>query len=880
MSLAKAYNPQKYEDEIYKTWLESGYFNPDNLPFETDKHYAVMMPPPNATGVLHLGHASMLAIEDVFVRYHRLLGENALWLPGTDHAAIATQTKVEKLIAKEGETRHSLGREKFLKKVKDYVAETQNTIRSQIKKVGSSCDWSREAYTLSDDLSYAVKEIFIKMYNDDLIYRGPRIVNWCPRCGSTLADDEVEHKEENTKLYYFKYNKDFPFVIATTRPETKLGDTAVAVNPDDERFKDYIGKEIKTEFLGIPLKLKVIADKEVDPEFGTGALGVTPAHSLVDYEMYEEHKLDLIEVIDQEGKIKKGFGEFSGLSAVEARKLIVKRLEENDLMEKTEDVKHNISICYRCDTPIEPLISTQWFIDVNKKISKRNNKTLKELALQAVNGGLYGDKDKEINIIPERFTKIYNHWIENLKPWCISRQIWWGHRIPVYYCDACNEVIVAHEKPEVCPKCSSSNISQDEDTLDTWFSSGLWTFSPLGWPDENAEDLKNYHPTDLLETGYDILFFWVARMILMTTYALEEIPFHNVYLHGLVRDGEGRKMSKSLGNGIDPIEMSKKYGTDAVRLTLLFGNTPGSDIPVSESKIEGNRNFVNKIWNISRFILSSVDKIEYIDNCPKAKTLADKWILNKLAELKQDYYSNMDKYNMVIVGENLREFTRDLFADWYLEVSKVEGGKDKILLYVWQQLLRLWHPFIPFVTELLWENLQQDDLLLISTFDKDKKIIIDESKQVNKDFTLLQAVITAIRNVKNEYKITSKDLIVNYQGERKELIEENKDIILDLARIKDIVCAKSTNKKAVHQVFEGLELFVDLKDTLDFDKEAQRIRAEITNMKNLLKSVQGKLENKDFLNKAPEKIVLKEKAKEKEYIEKLEKLEEKLELFI
>ena len=874
MELAKAYQPQDYEDEIYKKWLDSGYFNPDNLPFETDEHYSIMMPPPNATGVLHLGHASMVAIEDTMIRYNRLLGKKALWLPGTDHAAIATQTKVEKIIAEEGETRHSLGREKFLERVKEYVAETQETIRTQIKKVGASCDWGREAYTLDDNLSYAVKDIFIKMYNDKLVYRGPRIVNWCPRCGSTLADDEVEYKEENTKLYYFKYNKDFPFVISTTRPETKLGDTAIAVHPDDDRFKEYIGQEIETEFLGIPLKLTVIADEEVDPEFGTGVLGVTPAHSVVDYEMKEKHNLRTIEVIDQKGNIKEGFAEFSGLSATEARELIVKRLVEENLLEKEEDVQHNISVCYRCDTAIEPLISTQWFVDVNKEIPNRENKTLKELALEAVNGGLFGDKEKEIQIIPERFVKTYNHWMENLRPWCISRQIWWGHRIPVFYCDDCGEIIVSHETPEICAECKSKNIRQDEDTLDTWFSSGLWTFSPLGWPNEEAADLKNYHPTDVLETGYDILFFWIARMILMTTYALGDIPFKTAYLHGMVRDKEGKKMSKSLGNGIDPLEMTEKYGTDALRLSLILGNSPGGDIPMYAEKVEGYRNFVNKLWNISRFILSKIENPRYISERPEAKTLSDKWLLAKLDELKENYFVQMDKYNLSVAGESLRVFAGDVFADWYLEIAKIEDGKDEILLYILRNLLQLWHPFIPFVTEVIWENFKADDLLMISTFDKSEKL--ENSEIIFKDFELLQSVVSSIRNIKNEYKVNSRDLVVSYKTENSKIIEENKEIIIQLSKIKELNLTEKAEEGSVNKVLDGVELFIELNDLVDMDKERERISKEIENFQNLLKIVEGKLNNKEFVDNAPKIVVDKEKEKQSQYQEKLEKMETEL----
>lgn len=868
MELAKIYQPNLYEKDIYQEWLKSEAFNPDKLPFETKGRFCMMMPPPNATGILHVGHASMLAIEDVFTRYHRLLGEKTLWLPGTDHAAIATQTKVEKVIAEEGLTRQGLGREKFLDRVRSFVANSQDTIRSQIKAMGCSCDWSREAYTFSDELSLAVNEIFVRMYNDGLIYRGPRLVNWCSRCGSTLADDEVEYKEQRAKLYYFKYHKDFPFVIATTRPETKLGDTAVAVNPNDARYKEYIGKEFEVDFVGVPLKLKIIGDVNVDPAFGTGALGVTPAHSLVDYEMKEKNNLNLVEVIGQDGKIKTGFAEYSGMDVESARTLIVEKLRVNGLMEKEEDLQNNLSVCYRCGTAIEPLISTQWFIDVNKKIPGRG-KSLKELSLEAVNGGLHGDKNKEIKILPDRFVKIYNHWMENLRDWCISRQIWWGHRIPVYYCDACAKTIVAVESPVVCEHCGGK-LRQDEDTLDTWFSSGLWTFSPLGWP-KQTEDLKNYHPTDVLETGHDILFFWVARMILMTTYALDDIPFKNVYLHGMVRDGQGRKMSKSLGNGIDPLEMIEKYGADALRLSLILGNGPGSDIPISEEKIASFRNFVNKLWNISRFILGKIDNVHYVAEAPIAKTLSDRWILGRLAETKQKYFDFMNRYEIALAGDVLMSFTWDDFADWYLEIAKVEDDKDELLLYVWQTIIRLWHPFLPFITEVLWKSLGDRPLLLVDKWEE-----TDLSGVANvdfKDFDLLREVISAIRNVKNEYKITTNNVEVHYRSaEKQALLEGNKEIILRLAKVALFEKLESNDSNAISKILSGAEIFVSMPSNFDLDKELARVKKEIVDLENLLRGVKEKLANAEFLENAPAVVVDKEKAKAQDYIERLKKL--------
>ena len=758
--IPKAYNPQEVEDAIYKRWEESGFFNPDNLELpETAEKFVISMPPPNATGVLHLGHASMLAYQDLMVRYNRMKGKNALWLPGTDHASIATQTKVERIIAGEGKTKYDLGREKFLERVNEYVENSQSTIKNQTRKMGSSCDWSRERYTLDDGLSRAVREVFVKMYNDKLIYRGDRIVNWCPRCESTLADDEVEHKDQKANLYYFKYQKDFPITIATTRPETKLGDTAVAVNPKDERYQKYIGQIFEIDLGNGVHKIKIIADREVEMEFGTGALGVTPAHSMTDWEMAEKNDLEKIKIIGEDGKMNVNAGtDYEGLTVLEAREKFVQYLEKNQLIEKVEEVDQALSICYRCDTSIEPLPSKQWFVAVDRKITIEGNqyfqnKSLKEVALEVVNKAEEKDENK-IEIIPERFSKTYHNWMENLHDWCISRQLWFGHRIPVYYklknkneneksenqnSKIGDEIYVGIEAPK------EDGWIQDSDTLDTWFSSGLWTFSTLLAQDndqyktfeewaQNSPDLKKFHPTSVMETGYDILFFWIARMILMTTYTLGEVPFEKAYLHGMVRDKNGKKMSKSLGNGIDPIEMTRKYGTDALRLSMIIGSSPGNDLKLYEEKIEGYRNFVNKLWNVSRYILMSVDEIPLPASpkrggVPIGKTLADKWILEHLENLKYVVNSALENYQFssAFEGEDgIRDFMWDKFADWYLEVSKVQGKNDAVLIYVLENLLKLCHPFIPFVTEQIWQEMGNDSLLMIEKWPEDKNEVEGE----------------------------------------------------------------------------------------------------------------------------------------------------------
>ncbi len=597
--IAKAYDAKEHEDNIYKMWEESGVFNPDNLNLPADAPtYTIVLPPPNITAKLHLGHAAMLAIEDLMIRYKRMKGFRALWIPGTDHAAIATQNVVEKKLLREGISRHDLGREKFILEVDKFLKETQTIILNQTRKMGSSLDWSREAFTLDEQRQRAVKKMFIDMYNEGVIERGERVINWCPRCKSTLADDEVEHKDQKTILYTFKYSKDFPFSISTTRPETKLGDSAVAVNPKDARYKDLVGKVFNVNFVGIDLKLKVITDYEIDQGFGTGALGVTPAHSMIDAKMAEVNNLKIIKVIDEDANIREGFQEYSGKTALEARKMIVEKLRAAELLEKEEEIDNSLSICYRCDTAIEPLPSKQWFVNVNKELARLGGKSIKQKAIEAA-------KIKDIKFIPERFEKIYIDWMENLHNWCISRQIWFGHRIPVWYKGY--ETYVGDEAP------SEDGWTQDEDSLDTWFSSGMWTFSTLGWPDNYKDgiksgDLARFTPTQVLETGFEIITLWVSRMIMMTFFALDEVPFTHVYLHGMILDDKGQKMSKSKGNGIDPLDVIEKFGTDSVRLSLLSGNTPGNNMRLSEEKIGSNKNFVNKLWNISRFILSKSER--------------------------------------------------------------------------------------------------------------------------------------------------------------------------------------------------------------------------------------------------------------------------------
>ncbi len=824
LDMPKAYDASQHEDMIYDIWEKSGLFNPDNLKSK-GQPFVISMPPSNVTGVLHLGHAAGFAYEDLMIRYKRLQGYQTLWLPGVDHAAIATQTKVEKILAKEGTSREALGREKFLARVKKFALESRSIINKQTRKMGASCDWSRERYTFDDDLSRAVNEAFVRMYSDGLIYRGNRIVNWCPRCQSTLADDEVEYQEQDAKLYFIKYG---PFVVATTRPETKLADTGVAIHPDDSRYKKFIGQELEVDLAGHKIKVKVFADPSVDPEFGSGAIGVTPAHSAVDFDFAQKHGLGVIKLIDEQGKILPSGGKYQGLTVAEARAKFITDLEAAGQIEKIEDFKNNLSVCYRCATPIEPLTSEQWFVAVDKKIPGRN-KTLKELATEVVKKG-------DIKILPDRFTKIYFNWMDNLHDWCISRQIWWGHRIPVWYTDS-GEIIVAKDESQAKDLAKGQNIRQDSDTLDTWFSSSLWTFSTLGWPDK-TDDLKRFHPTSVLETGYEIIFFWVARMILMTEYLLDDKPFATVYLHGMVRDKDGRKMSKSLDNGIDPLDMIKKFGTDALRLSLIIGSAPGADLRLYEEKIAGYRNFVNKLWNIARFILSSVGEIKIIDKQPKAKTLADRWILAEFNKLIYEMTDDLDNFRFSPAGEKLYEFTWNKLADWYLEISKIEKNKDEILLYILGRLLILSHPFTPFITEVIWQEFKADHLLMVANWPQAVKF----DDHIISDFSELKELVASIRNLKAANKISPTDFPDCYI-ESKILDKNYLELVARLARVKLVDHKLELKPIAINSSL----VWINLKRSMS-DKERM-------DLEHYIQGLEAKLVDKNFIDNAPQAVV-------------------------
>lgn len=737
----KPFDPATAEARVSKLWEESGYTNPDNLPARFTEPFSIVLPPPNVTGNLHMGSALMLAIEDIMVRYARMQGKRVLWIPGTDHAAIATQSKVEKDIQKnEGKTRHDLGREEMLKRIDAFARESHDTIVNQVKKMGASIDWTREAFTLDDKRNFAVRTAFKKMYDDDLIYRGYRIVNWDPKGQTTISDDEIVYETRPVTLYTFRYSKDFPISISTTRPETKLGDTGVAVHPDDARYKQYVGKTYDAVFAGEPIKITIVADDSVDPAFGTGALGVTPAHSQIDWEIAERHKLEVKPVINEYAKMTVGSAEIKGKKTTEAREAVVAWLRKEGLLEKEDQIEQNISLAERTGGIVEPLPKLQWFIGVNKSFKQKTKDGAGKMVERDVTlKQLMHEAGSQINFVPDQFQKIYTHWIDNLRDWCISRQIWYGHRIPVWYRN--EEIFCGIDAPK------GEGWVQDEDTLDTWFSSGLWTFSTLGWPDEKEfAKYRMYHPTTILETGKDIIFFWVARMILMSTYCIGEVPFKTVYLHGLVRDGQGRKISKSLGNNIDPVDMSAKYGTDAVRMSLIVGVGPGNDSKISEDKIRAYRNFSNKLWNITRFILTACDGVTYELHSKKkfsAYTPADQKIHDEFTAFLAEITREMNDYKYYLVAEKLYHYAWHTLADVILEESKAiftaagEGigadpslatdatraaalSRKQLLLDILHRLVIALHPFTPFVTEEIWSYLpgrEKRDVLMVEEWE-------------------------------------------------------------------------------------------------------------------------------------------------------------------
>ncbi len=768
MNLTKSYSPQEFEDQIYKQWEESGFFNPDNLNLPKDAPiFSVMMPPPNVTGILHLGHALENSLMDLQIRYQRMLGKRALLVPGTDHAAVATQAKVEKDLIRSGKyknPRTELGRERLLEIIREYAENSKATILKQIRKMGTSCDWSRLAYTFDKQREKAVNEMFVRMYNDGLIYRGSRLINWDPKIQTTISDDEIVWEEETVPLYYIQYG---PFVIATARPETKFGDKYVVMHPKDKRYSKYKhGDTFECEWINGKIKATVIKDEVIDREFGTGAMTITPWHDATDFELSQKHHLSMEQIINLYGKLMPVAGEFAGMKILEARPKIVEKLREKGLLVKVDEkYTHRVAKGDRSGGLIEPQILKQWFIDVNKKISDRD-KSLKELMKEVFTTGLNSAENQKIKITPERFEKIYFNWIHNLRDWCISRQIWWGHRIPVWYKQQTTnnkqpatdnntkeEIYVGTELPK------GNNWIQDEDTLDTWFSSGLWSFSTLGWPDK-TEDLKKFHPTSWMQMGYEILFFWMARMILMSSYALKEIPFKEVYIHGILRDIDNKKFSKSLGNGIDPIEMSNKYGTDALRMSLISGIAPGNDARFYEDKLKNFRNFANKIWNIGRFIqIMGNEEQEPKVQDVKPETLSDKWVMSRFNNLIKEITDDLNNSRFSLAAEKLYEFTWHELADWYIEIAKIQNNKNsyQLLATCYLQLLKLIHPFMPFITEVIYQSFYNNKILMVERYPEVSPDLIDEKSETA--FENIKKIIVAIRTLRMEKKVEPKEII-------------------------------------------------------------------------------------------------------------------------
>ncbi len=864
--LPKTYDPSAVEDKLYEFWNDSGFFNA-----EVDankKPFTIVIPPPNVTGQLHMGHAFDETLQDILIRTKRMQGYSALWMPGTDHAGIATQIKVEEnLRVNEGKTRHDLGREEFLQRVWDWKHQYGNRIISQLKKLGSSCDWRRERFTMDEGCSHAVKEVFVNLYEKGLIYKGNRIINWCPKCTTALSDAEVEYETQPGKLWHIKYpikDSEEYLVVATTRPETFMGDTGVAVNPNDERYKHLIGKTCILPIMG--REIPIFGDDYVDMEFGTGCVKTTPCHDPNDFEMGQRHDLEQILVFNEDATVNENGGKYQGMDRYECRKAVIRDLEEGGYLVKTEEHEHNVGTCYRCGTTVEPMTSAQWFVKMAP---------LAKPAMDVVNDG-------RVRFVPDRFSKTYLRWMENVHDWCISRQLWWGHRIPAYYCDDCGEMTVAKEDVTVCPKCGGTHIRQEEDVLDTWFSSALWPFSTLGWP-EKTKELDYFYPTSVLVTGYDIIFFWVARMIFSGMEQMQEEPFKTVYIHGLVRDAQGRKMSKSLGNGIDPLEIIEQYGADALRFTLITGNSPGNDMRFSTEKVESSRNFANKIWNASRFIQMNLT----IDNAdlPADLALEDKWILHKYNELVKAVTENIDKYELGIAVQKLYDFIWDNFCDWYIEIVKprlqnqadaaANQSAQKVLCYVLRGTMQLLHPFMPFITETIWQALPHEGpSVMVSKWPayQQELCFAKEAGQVE----TMMDTIRAIRARRAEMNVPpSKKAQVILLTDARDAYEAGSLFFGKLAYASEISFVDAAPEHAdsmVSVVTKGANVYMPMGELIDFEKERARLEKEKSKVQKDLDFINKKLGNPGFLAKAPEAVV----AQEREKVAKLEELMAKL----
>lgn len=867
--LDKVYDPKQVEDKTYRFWQDGGYFhaepNPDKKP------YTIVIPPPNITGRLHMGHALDETLQDILIRWRRMQGYEALWLPGTDHASIATEAKIVEAMRQEGVTKEQLGREGFLERAWAWKREYGGHILDQLKKLGSSCDWQRERFTLDEGCSRAVREVFVRFFEQGLIYRGERIVNWCPHCLSTISDIEVEYEEKDGFFWHINYpivGTDDVLEIATTRPETLLGDTAVAVHPDDERYKHLIGKMVLLPIVN--KQIPIVADEYVEMDFGTGVVKITPAHDPNDFEVGLRHGLPIVNVMNDDATINENGGKYKGLTREECRRQIVKDLEDGGFLKAVEPYKHNVGSCYRCGSVIEPRVSKQWFVKMEP---------LAKPAVEAVRSG-------RTRFIPERFDKIYFNWMENIKDWCISRQLWWGHRIPAWYCTGCGEMIVSRETPQTCPKCGSHRLEQDPDTLDTWFSSALWPFSTLGWPDDTPE-LRYFYPTDTLVTGYDIIFFWVARMIFSGLAHMDEVPFKTVLIHGLVRDAQGRKMSKSLGNGIDPLEIIDRYGADALRFTLATGNSPGNDMRFSDEKVNASRNFANKIWNASRFILMNLsDDVE--PGLPETLNIEDKWVLSKYRTLVREVTDNLEKFELGLAVQKLYDFIWDILCDWYIELckSRLQAGGEtseaaqRVLVYVMTGTLKLLHPFMPFITEEIWQALPHDgESIMVAPWpqaDAALDFSADES-----DFEMIMQVIRAIRARRGEMNVPpSKKTRLFIMTAHKAVFEQGRPFFTRLAFASDVELGDSFDADgSVQVVTDAARIFIPMDELVDREKELARLGREKTACEKDIAALSSKLDNPGFVAKAPAQVVEGERAKLAKARERLAKVEESIAAF-
>ena len=884
--LKEKYNPKDFEDKLYKEWEEKGYFKPSMD--KTKESFCIMMPPPNVTGKLHMGHALDDTIQDILIRFKRMQGYNTLWLPGSDHSSISTEMKVVQKLKAEGKTKQDLGREKFLEEAWDWTRLYGGTIQEQQRKLGCSCDWDRRRFTLDEGLSDAVLEEFVNLYKQGYIYKGTRMVNWCPNCHTAISDAEVEYKEEDSHLWHLRYQikgEDKFIEVATTRPETMLGDTAVAVHPDDERYKDIVGKVCILPIVN--REIPIIADEFVEKEFGTGCVKITPAHDPNDYQAGLKHNLELIEVFDDKCIMKDLMPEVKGMTVIEARPIIVKKLEELGALVSIEDYTHNVGKCERCKTTIEPRVSEQWFVKM---------KELAKPAIEAV-------RNDDVKFVPKRYEKTYFNWMENIQDWCISRQLWWGHQIPAYYCKECGHINVAKAKLEKCEKCGSTKLHQDPDTLDTWFSSALWPFSTLGWPNKEAEDLKTFYPTNVLVTGYDIIFFWVARMVFSGLYAMKEKPFSDVLIHGIVRDSQGRKMSKTLGNGVDPIEVIDEYGADALRFSVLSGTTMGNDIRYMPEKLEQASNFANKIWNAAKFVISNTPDEEKVKEfChkvynsdthkynPELLELEDKWILNKLDKLVVEVTRNIENYDLGVAIDKIYNFIWNEFCDWYIEIVKpriysqdeeTKVAVSDILNHVLRTAMKLLHPFMPFVTSEIYDNLvkySEKDLMISGWPEIRKEFVFEKEEQVIEE---IKEIIVEIRNIranKNIHPSKKAELII-VTKKHKEEIEQAKEFILKLGFGNKITIKEDKTgipENAINIIKESIELYMPLEGLIDLEEERKRLEGEKVKLEAEVARCEKMLSNPGFINKAPQSKIEEEKAKLAKYQEMLDKVKESL----